>query len=658
MNRIAALLFCCFSTCLFAQLPDSIQSKLDLLSGEPKTLLLDSLADKTLRQNIDLHQLIVQEGISHALELKSDSLHESFLIKLGLNHLYRYQYDSARIFYQQVRDNTENERVKATALGELGISYYYESNDSEALKYLIESYNLWKEIADTSRLAGITNNLGVIQRYLGDYENSNYFLKQALIFKKHTGQTVTLGSTYHNLGINFEEMKQPDSSLFYFQKAKLIREQYNDVRGLAKTYSSLGKVYMDKEFLDSSLFFYDKAVTIDKKMKDMAALSSDQVSMADAFLRNNEHQKSITLLNEALSISKDARVKLSGLRLLAANYDAIKWYQKASSAKGQLLNLKDSINNAEKEASLQELQVQFDTEQKESQIAQLSAENEIQELKAQQDAQTKTILAVGLIALLIIAALLYSRSRTKSKNNEVLDAKNKELAVINQTKDRLFSIISHDLKSPLSSFHLITQSLAQNLDNLDKAQLKEYLESLRDSSANVRDMMDNLLKWALAQTDQLGYKMEPVVLSDVLNGVVSQLNVVSNAKEISIDTNLAENLKLQGDASFLEIVIRNLLSNSLKFTESGKSITLETREEGDKAIIRVMDQGVGMEQNEIDKLLAGEILGAEINNSTEKGTGLGITLVQELVKKMEGQLQVTSEKGRGTTFELLFKKAA
>ncbi|MCR9249314.1 MAG: tetratricopeptide repeat-containing sensor histidine kinase [bacterium] len=658
MNRIAALLFCCISTCLFAQLPDSIQRKLDLLSEEYKTLLLDSLADKTLRQNIDLHQLIVQEGIAHALELESDSLHESFLIKLGLNHLYRYQYDSARILYQQVHDNTKNERVKATALGELGISYYYESNDSEALKYLIESYKLWKEIGDTLRLAGITNNLGVIQRYLGDYKNSNYFLKQALIFKKHTGQTVTLGSTYHNLGINFDEMGQPDSSLYYSQKAKLIREKYNDVRGLAKTYSSLGKIYMGQSRYDSSLFFYDKAITIDRNLKDFAALSSDQISMAEALLRTGRHRKSIALLTEALNVTRDARVKQDGLKLLATNYDAIHSYKDASSIKEQLLSLRDSINTAEKETSLQELRVQFDTEQKESQIAQLSAENEIQELKAQQDAQTKTILAVGLIALLIIAALLYSRSRTKSKNNEVLDAKNKELAVINQTKDRLFSIISHDLKSPLSSFHLITQSLAQNLDNLKKEQLKEYLESLRDSSANVRDMMDNLLKWALAQTDQLGYKMEPVALNDVLNGVVNQLNVVSNAKEISIDTNLIENLKLQGDASFLEIVIRNLLSNSLKFTESGKSITLETREEGDQAIIRVMDQGVGMEQTEIEKLLAGEILGAEIHNSTEKGTGLGITLVQELVKKMEGQLQVTSEKGRGTTFELLFKKAA
>ncbi|MEL7146316.1 MAG: tetratricopeptide repeat protein [Bacteroidota bacterium] len=656
--RWFVLFLLCLSSTLMAQLPDSIENQLTKLDKQAQLIYLDSAADRTLRTNIEQHLDFARKGLLLSQQLKEDSLYHHFLIKVATNYVYQNQFDTARIIYNKVLKEAASDYQKAVTYSEIGVSYYYESNDAEALQNFIRSYKAFEVLGNKEKIAGITNNIGAIYRYLGDYEAAITYLKKAVYYKRLLNKPTTLASSLHNLGISYDNLGQRDSALHYLREARFLREKYQDLRGLAKTYSSMGILYNAENQLDSSEYFFKKAIAISKQAKDLVALSADQISLAEVLTNLSRYRESANLLTDALENTKDARSQINALSFLATNYDKMGSFEKASLTKDRLLHLKDSVNKAREEASLKELQVEFDTEQKVLEIAKLSAENEVQQLRAEQDAQTRVLLVIGLIALTVIALLLYARFRTKSKTNRLLDEKNQELAEINRTKDRLFSIISHDLKSPLSSFHLITQNLASNLDQLDKSQLKEYLESLRDSSENVRDMMDNLLKWALAQTDQLGYKLEPVELSTVLNNVVGQLDVVSKSRSVSIHTNLKEDLKLEGDASFLEIVVRNLLSNSLKFTDPGKSITVESRDDGGKAILRVSDEGVGMEQHEIDKLLAGEIIGAEIQNSAEKGTGLGITLVNELMKKMNGHVQVTTAKGKGTTFTLSFNKAA
>lgn len=235
---------------------------------------------------------------------------------------------------------------------------------------------------------------------------------------------------------------------------------------------------------------------------------------------------------------------------------------------------------------------------------------------------------------------------------------NQQLASLNQTKNRLFSIISHDLKSPLSSFHLITKSLTENWDNLEKDQLKDFLITLRDSSANVRDMMDNLLKWALAQTDQLQYDPESLNPVEIIDGVKSQLLSVAQLKETEIHIQQEESLKIEADRAFLEIIVRNLISNALKYSDVQKRIDVLISGEDNCGVIEVKDQGVGMDQEQVDKLLSGSLVAHDIQNSSEKGTGLGLMLCKELVQRMNGSIEVSSKRNEGTIFRISFPKAA
>lgn len=660
MKAISSILLLVFSFLLQGQLPDSIELQLvDKGSYKEKVNYLDEIRKESFRSNSALFLSVAKRGMELADENEDDSTFLYFKSYTGTYFTYRNEFDSARkVFYDILNEDDLDIRFKANVLLEIGITYYYEGNLSKALEFFIQTYEISRDTKDIKRLAGITNNIGTINNYLEDYHLAIEYFNKALFYKYQIDDSSTLGTTYHNLGIAHESLQDSDSALYYFELSRQIKKKYNDIRGLSNTYISLGATYLHLEKLDSAEKYARKGVAIDRKLNDRAALYWDMLNLAEILTKKNEFTEAKVLAREVYEGTSDVIVMRNTTELLATINDRIGNDRKANSYRKELVSLMDSIFKTEKEESLQELKVEFETEQKEAEIKQLTAENQIKDLQTKQDAQTRLILIIVLAALLIIALLFYSRFRNKTKTNALLDAKNQELSNLNKTKDSLFSIISHDLKSPLSSFHLITKSLTDNLDSLDKSQLKEYLESLRDSSANVRDMMDNLLKWALTQTDQLGSKAEEVELNSILNGVVSQLDVVSSAKSIAIQKNLKEDVKLLGDASFLEIIIRNLLSNSLKFTEAGKSVFIETDEQSDKTIIRLRDEGVGMDQEEIDKLLSGEILGSEIQNSTEKGTGLGITLVKELVKKMDGRLSVQSEKGRGTTFELTFSKAA
>lgn len=584
---------------------------------------------------------------------------------IGNAFYFRSIYDSAISHYQHsnaLLDSTNNVQLSwmARNYNNVGVCYNFLMNLEVAHTNHRKALAIREKLSDPMASSSY-NNLGLILFDLEDYDGAlDYFLK-SYNAKIEFRQFSKLSTTIRNISRVFSDLRQYDSAIHYLEIGLVHLDSVPNTRELASFYTNLGQNYEAAKEFDQAIFYGKKGFHLKKTLTDNYGLINSGLNLSVAYRKKGQYliaEKYLDSLDVLVPNLQDYSNAHFIYSSRAYNSFALSNFKEAYEYLLLARRFSDSLTHETNSRLLLDLEEKYQTEQKELEIAQLSSDNKIQQLQAERDAQMRIILLVGLVALFIIAILLYSRSRTKAKINALLDAKNQELAAINKTKDRLFSIISHDLKSPLSSFHLITQSLANNIDALDKSQLREYLESLRDSSANVRDMMDNLLKWALAQTDQLGYKMESVEVGKLLEGVVSQMDVVSNTKSILIKTNLDQDLKLQGDASFLEIVIRNLLSNSLKFTEPGKIISLSTKAQGDMAVLEVTDEGVGMEQEEIDKLLSGEILGAEIQNSSEKGTGLGITLVNELVRKMNGKLEVTSARGKGTTFKLSFEKAA
>jgi signal transduction histidine kinase len=253
---------------------------------------------------------------------------------------------------------------------------------------------------------------------------------------------------------------------------------------------------------------------------------------------------------------------------------------------------------------------------------------------------------------MLAAAILYSRYRLKQKTAGMLDAKNKELQSLNQVKDRLFAIVSHDLKSPLSSFHTVTSTLNQYYEQISPDDIKRYLTKLETAAKSLEDQMKNLLEWSLHQISERSLKTEVFELRDMAEKLRSFFQLNLEVKRQNIYIEIEAPIHLETDKEYLQTVLRNLLSNAIKFTPAEGIIWLRANVIDNNVIIEVEDSGIGIASDDFHKLFTLDSDKKSIGNSTEKGTGLGLVLVKEMIEKLGGVLSLTSELGKGTTFTI------
>ena len=240
---------------------------------------------------------------------------------------------------------------------------------------------------------------------------------------------------------------------------------------------------------------------------------------------------------------------------------------------------------------------------------------------------------------------------------EEIKQKNKELLKINAEKDKFFSIIAHDLRSPFSGLLGLSQIMAEELPNMTMTQLQEIAVTIRNSATNLFRLLDNLLHWTRMQQGLIPFNPEKIHLSSIITeSMVIVLESAKN-KSIEISYNIPEDITVFADSNILQTVIRNLASNAVKFTPKEGKITISAKETDDKNVeISVKDTGIGMSQTMIDNLFRIDIQTNRKGTEGEPSTGLGLLLCKEFVEKHDGKLLVESEVGKGSVFSFTIPK--
>jgi len=251
--------------------------------------------------------------------------------------------------------------------------------------------------------------------------------------------------------------------------------------------------------------------------------------------------------------------------------------------------------------------------------------------------------------------LLEIQSRELKKLNEKLFESEKKLIELNLNKDKFFSIIAHDLRSPFNSLLGLSEFLTAELDEFSEEDIKTFAESIHKSAKQVYSLLENLLQWARIQSGRIEIQPVKLNLSNVANNVTDIF--VSNAikKNIKIVNNLPEDVSVFADKNIVTSVLQNLISNAIKFTSKGM-IKISSRENDGFIILEVEDSGVGMDTAAIKKLFRIDVAYTTPGTENEKGTGLGLILSKELIEKSGGSIEVESEKGKGSTFRLKLPK--
>ncbi|GGF77235.1 hypothetical protein GCM10011397_20330 [Wenyingzhuangia marina] len=241
--------------------------------------------------------------------------------------------------------------------------------------------------------------------------------------------------------------------------------------------------------------------------------------------------------------------------------------------------------------------------------------------------------------------------KTILKKNLIIQKNQLKLEKLNQTQNKLFSIIAHDLRSPFNNILGLSELLLANGNKTNHSSSEEYINIINTTAQNTLALLDNLLNWARAQTEELSLNLETIMLSKIIHETIALKTSVAKAKNITIHYSPTDDLELYTDKNILGTILRNLISNAIKFTNQGGEINILTTINQDHIEISISDNGVGMNEKTIHTIFDLSSHISSIGTADEKGSGLGLVLCIEFVKKLGGHIGVKSEEGKGSDFK-------
>ncbi len=253
--------------------------------------------------------------------------------------------------------------------------------------------------------------------------------------------------------------------------------------------------------------------------------------------------------------------------------------------------------------------------------------------------------------------LAQKNDELKAKNAE-LDEKNSQLNLLNADKDKFFSIIAHDLRNPIGALRELPQLIAENLDNYSKDELRRLITMQRDAARNLFELLENLLTWSRMQRGLIEFNPEPIQVSALVQRSIALLTPSAAQKAITLTQAVNPSLLGMADHKMIDAVVRNLISNAIKFTNSGGTIEVSGNDDGAFMTIAVKDNGVGIGEQFLPKLFRIDEQYRRTGTANERGTGLGLILCKEFVERNGGEIRVESKIGNGSTFSFTLPKIA
>ncbi|WP_170148152.1 tetratricopeptide repeat-containing sensor histidine kinase [Marinoscillum furvescens] len=479
-------------------------------------------------------------------------------------------------------------------------------------------------LADTYSITGNhPNAVKYYQQAISGLESNPEQLANALI---------NLGDEYFNVGVL-------DSALHYFKQAGQLYEQIGHATGIAYNLGNIGLVYAEQGKSDAAEANIQQAVSMLEEMEDYYGISVYLTYMSDIYRDKGDFSSAQKYCERSLRLAenyglkeqiRDASLKLS--ELLEQGGDIARAY----TLHKQYVAYRDSINNEETIQKIADLRTEYEVGQKQAELDLLTAQQRIERL-------FMIGIAILAVILLMLGAIIFKFYRQKSKINL-------ELERLNETKDKFFSIISHDLRGPVMSFMGISRMIKFLVKNKATDQLLEVADDIDNSVQRLSGLLDNLLNWAMQQQGHFSNVPEKISLRELCEDLVKTLDTMAQAKKITLEADISTDIHLWADRNSTMTILRNLVSNALKFTPEGGSVRLSATCEREYAVITITDTGVGISQDKLQNLFRLQAKKSTYGTSGEKGLGLGLQLVHEFVEMNGGLIGVHSKEGEGTTF--------
>ena len=592
------------------------------------------------------------------MKAKVKALNESAFINL----VRARDYDKAMDFFFKALAIEDSLNLKQEqTLTYLGIAHVFEEvgdfdESAEALDQALKSNEAANNIP---LLALLSNKLGRINAARGRVDAALENYEIVLKYKDQLDKPVEADALF-NIAHAHILKNEYDTALDFHKQALAIRRRARDKTDEAFSLNDIAELYHLMKNDDKAMANHNIALRLRKTLNNKAALAESFNNIGVLFFEQKNYRRAVANLLLGLDAAQDSQDQnqiTKSYEYLSQSYNELKDYKNALKYKELHQAIHDFIQQDKNERKLSATQKQYVIGQKESQIGKLEVDREKkqQEIEDQKKFRNVLIALIGM-ALVIVGLVFYlyilkrQSNRKLEEANEKVSRQNVQLQQLNGTKDKFFSILGHDLKGPLNSLTSFSGLLINHTDSLSKEEIKTLAQDLDKSLKNLFTLLDNLLEWSRSQTGNIEFKPEPFDLAEVLEQNKELLRNQAQGKNIAISNVTKAGLVINAHRHSINTVVRNLVSNAIKFTPEGGAVTLNAQMAKDEVMVSVSDTGVGMSDDIITRLFRIDTKHSTKGTADEKGTGLGLILCKEFVEKNRGRIGVQSEVGQGSVF--------
>ncbi|WP_264535963.1 ATP-binding protein [Flavobacterium sp. N1736] len=577
-------------------------------------------------------------------------------VLMRLNYVYYSLNDTIKRenlirYIKKVLDTTKNTYTQSVLNGSLGEYYLdysqYENFIGYQLKAITYKKLLPKSISNTENIGVSYSQIASAYIKMKQFDKAIEYLNDAKPYIKTSPYIRAFSCNYYMQCYVAE--KKPDSIQKYYKLIYTLPSVKDSLfLNLSFANRSMADYYVDKSQIDKAYYYAKKAVLLGEKSTDDEILLEANTIMGRVLYEKKEYKKAIETLKlaskNALNYDKESYVIIN--KKLSQSYAALELWKEALYYNEIYSKYNDEMMQESAKQNIANAEARYQNKTKGQEIKNLSAQNTIKNIQIADAKKQRFYLISGIILVGIIGLLLFRQNQNRKKTNQKLQLLNQELDEANKIKARFFSILNHDLRSPISNLIHFLHLQKENPELIDEATALRMQTKVISGAENLLSSMEDILLWSKGQMENFKPHPQKIAVSDLFEETQKHF---SSVEKVAISFENPENIILNTDENYLKTIIRNLTGNAIKALDktSNAKIIWKARQENNQIYLSISDNGHGGTQEQFKALYDdSEVIGIK--------SGLGLHLVRDLATAINCKIEVTSKPDSGTTFKIIF----
>lgn len=543
----------------------------------------------------------------------------------------------------------------------VGVVYRNLGDYTESFKFYFNGLNLAREHKLEEQEGYANLNIGNLYVFQNNYNDAEDYLNNALLISEKIGNKEMHAYCHVNIGKVLIEKKEYSKALIQLNKALQIRIEIDDTRGLSVCYKFIGDVHSATENYTLAMKNYENSLSISENNSDKYLLCTTYNNISNIFLNNGNIENALKFAEKSLKTAQEIDSKLN----IRNAYNTLAQIERANGNFKIVIEYQDYIikyNDSLFNSQLVDKMIYIDFVKQHIEYEQkLNNQTLIHNTEIQKQKQLRNHSIILTFILIIISVIIFIFFKIKQRINADLLSKNNlieiqktKLKELNATKDKFLSIIAHDLKNPFNTLVGFSKLLLLKHKNYSENERENFIKMIYDSSKNTLNLLENLLTWSKTQKGIIKYNPEHIYIDNIIDDNMKLLAPNASRKNISIVNMIKNSTKVTADKEMINFIVRNLVSNALKFTPQKGTIKIYDKitniQNSKKISVFIEDNGIGIDPVNIGNLFKLDNSFKTKGTDEESGTGLGLILCKEFINNHNGEIGVESKLGEGSIF--------